>query len=248
MRSESGDLLPGQPKYLVQLVDLARRLGSDYPSDEICVIDFGESYYFDDPPEFLGMPENYLPPEELLLPDVTGEERCSDEDGDFRQEDDAPQQEDASKHEANAPTDAPRQKSQVHMAAKGPVCDLWALGCALYEIRSQLPPFYMIPTRDKVLVEMVRLFGMLPAPMWNQQWGARKGWFDDGGNYQSKRRQISLEMHLSPQEDEQEEGGAPRGGQPRGGAETLGGSAAQSSQVCTQGADQRRGGARPRLV
>lgn len=35
-------------------------------TDQICVIDFGESFHFSLPPANLGMPDNYLPPDVLL--------------------------------------------------------------------------------------------------------------------------------------------------------------------------------------
>ncbi|PTD06568.1 hypothetical protein FCULG_00007189 [Fusarium culmorum] len=34
--------------------------------------------------------------------------------------------------------------------AVGPACDLWALGCTLFEIREQLPLFYMIYDSDEL--------------------------------------------------------------------------------------------------
>ncbi|ERS97287.1 serine/threonine protein kinase [Sporothrix schenckii ATCC 58251] len=112
VRTESGgDLSTSSPRYLTPAADLSR-LGDAYLTDQICVIDFGESYAIASPPADMGMPENYLPPEVLL-----------DEE-----------------------------------SAVGPACDLWALGCPLFEIRQQIPLFYMIygNDTDELLSEMAR--------------------------------------------------------------------------------------------
>ncbi|KAL8288289.1 hypothetical protein RB600_003975 [Gaeumannomyces tritici] len=206
VRSESGSLPRGQPLYVLEAINMAHHLGSDFLSDEIRVIDFGESYYFDDPPEFLGMPELCLPPEELLLPDVAEGDLTSREDGDAGKEHEAGQENDVSQKAAATTTttqasDPPPQKSQVHMAVKGPACDLWALGCTLFEIRAQKPLLDKTADRDELLVEMVQLLGKLPESMWDHQWEGRRKQFDDEGNYLArlgKDDQISLEMFLSP--------------------------------------------------
>ena len=66
VRTESGQGLPTfSPQYLVRNVDISR-LGDQYLTDRICVIDFGESFPISSPPADLGIPENYLPPEVLL--------------------------------------------------------------------------------------------------------------------------------------------------------------------------------------
>ncbi|OAA59531.1 Protein kinase-like domain protein [Niveomyces insectorum RCEF 264] len=134
VRTESGaDLPASSPQYLIHAADLSR-LGDEYLTDNICVIDFGESFPLSSPPADLGMPENYLPPEVLL--DVEN--------------------------------------------PIGPACDLWALGCTVFEIRQQIPLFYMIFDTDELLAEMVRFFGMLPQGWWDQ-WEAREDYFDQKG-------------------------------------------------------------------
>jgi serine/threonine protein kinase len=46
--------------------------------------------------------------------------------------------------------------------------DTWALGCTIFEIRTgaSLFRFRGVPTRDQVLVTMVRLLGRLPEKWW----------------------------------------------------------------------------------
>ena len=101
-------------------------------TDQICIIDFGESYPMSSPPENLGIPESYLLPEVIL----------EDEN------------------------------------SIGPACDLWALGCTLFEIRRQMPLFYMIDDRDELLAEMVGFFGELPEV---GKWDAHGDYFDQDG-------------------------------------------------------------------
>lgn len=153
VRTESGEHLPASsPQYLTIPADISR-LGDAYISDQICVIDFGESYPISSPPADLGMPENYLPPEVLLC----------------------------------------------HHNAIGPGSDLWALGCTLFEIRKQLPLFYMIFDQDELLAEMVRFFGKPPQAWWDK-WEARKDFFDDEGTWLRDaefKEEWSLEVTLS---------------------------------------------------
>ncbi|RMD41388.1 hypothetical protein DV735_g3723, partial [Chaetothyriales sp. CBS 134920] len=64
--TESGEDIPAfQPRYLTVPADIAD-LGSEYLTDQICVIDFGESYPVASPPPELGIPQQYQPPELLL--------------------------------------------------------------------------------------------------------------------------------------------------------------------------------------
>jgi len=152
VRTESGDdLPPSSPRYLIIPAGTSRS-GDKYFTDQICIIDFGESFSVPAPPEDLGIPENYLPPEVLL-----------------------------------------DQENLI-----GPACDLWALGCTPFEIRKQLPLFYMIFDRDELLTEIVRFFGKPPQALWDE-WESRGDYFDDKGAWLGERcgEDWSLEAALS---------------------------------------------------
>lgn len=82
----------------------------------------------------------------------------------------------------------------------GLASDLWALGCTLFEIREQLPLFYMIYDQDELLAEMVRFFGKPPQALWDQ-WEMRKDFFTDEGIWlrdeDDDEEKWSLEVALS---------------------------------------------------
>lgn len=62
----SGELPgPNAPKYLVRGIDFDE-IDSRYVTDQIRIIDFGESYEPSNPPEDLGIPMGYLPPETII--------------------------------------------------------------------------------------------------------------------------------------------------------------------------------------
>ncbi|KAF7561484.1 hypothetical protein G7046_g2662 [Stylonectria norvegica] len=64
--TDSSSGLPSSaPEYLVIPAKLAK-LGAQYLLDQICVIDFGESFSFASPPANLGIPESYVAPELIL--------------------------------------------------------------------------------------------------------------------------------------------------------------------------------------
>ncbi|RMZ77755.1 hypothetical protein DV737_g4221, partial [Chaetothyriales sp. CBS 132003] len=66
IRTKSGEGLPASsPQYLTVPANMSR-LGNAYLTDQICVIDFGESFPFSSPPADLGTPQHYLWPEVLL--------------------------------------------------------------------------------------------------------------------------------------------------------------------------------------
>ncbi len=134
--TETGEPVPtSAPQYLVEPADM-RQLGKKYLTDQICLVDFGEAFRTSSPPEELGTPREYLPPELLL------------EGGE---------------------------------AAIGPASDLWALGCTLFEIRQQMPLFYMLADEDEQLAEMVGLLGKLPDQLWCD-WKAKGDYYDEAGN------------------------------------------------------------------
>lgn len=61
-------------------------------------------------------------------------------------------------------------------------CDVWALGCTLFEIRQQLALFYMIFDREELLAEIVRFFGKPPKEWWDK-WETRGEFFDEKGTW-----------------------------------------------------------------
>ncbi|KND87627.1 hypothetical protein TOPH_07747 [Tolypocladium ophioglossoides CBS 100239] len=110
------------------------RLGAEYLTNDICFIDFGESFPISSPPPNLGIPETYLPPEMLLEDDLF-------DNGELDQE---------LVDESSNGMEPPGNFSELI----GPTTDMWALGCTLFEIWQQIPLFYMIYNRDELLVEM----------------------------------------------------------------------------------------------
>lgn len=144
--SDDGEDLPSSaPQYLVDPTSLLL-LGPEYLTDQICVIDFGESFRMQSPPADLGIPENYLPPEVLI-------------EGD---------------------------------SATSAFCDLWALGCTLFEIRRQIPLFYMI-SGDELIVDMVGFFGKLPETWW-EKWEARPKSFNEDGSWAGSLRATPMTL------------------------------------------------------
>ncbi|POR38860.1 Uncharacterized protein TPAR_00948 [Tolypocladium paradoxum] len=160
MESESDELPPSTPEYLVGKADLSR-LGAEYLTNDICIIDFGESFPISSPPPNLGIPENYLPPEILLEDDLF-------DDG---------EQDDEELGDEGSKGMEPRGNFSELI---GPATDMWALGCTLFEIRQQIPLFYMIYDRDELLAEMVGFFGKPPQDMWDK-WQHRGAHLNEDG-------------------------------------------------------------------
>ncbi|RMZ78683.1 hypothetical protein DV738_g3742, partial [Chaetothyriales sp. CBS 135597] len=147
--TESGEDIPAfQPRYLTAPADMTC-LGSEYLTDQICVIDLDGAYHVSSPPPNLGIPQPYQPPELLL-----------------------------------------ELENPISMA-----CDLWALGCTLFEIRQQIPLFYMIDDKDELLAEMFQFFGKPPQTLWDK-WGARQDYFDKDGTWLGDQ-EFSLELAIS---------------------------------------------------
>ncbi|KIH91016.1 hypothetical protein SPBR_01911 [Sporothrix brasiliensis 5110] len=181
---ESGDDLPlSSPRYLTYAVDLFR-LGGEYLTDQICVVDFGEAFRVSAPPIFSCIPESYISPELLLqmLQDEKNHYGADDEDDD----------------EENDGDDTTSDDPEEGRVTIGPACDLWALGCTLYAIRQQMALFYMIDDPDELVAEMVRFFGKLP-PQWWDTWDRRAEYFDDQGKWvrHGGNETYSLEFILS---------------------------------------------------
>lgn len=63
----------------------------------------------------------------------------------------------------------------------GVECDLWAVACTIYEIRTGSPPFEnLVDDDDDVIMQMVPLLGKLPEPRWSS-WKARGQWYEEDG-------------------------------------------------------------------
>ena len=82
----------------------------------------------------------------------------------------------------------------------GPIskaCDIWALGCSLFEIRQQVALFYMISDPEEILSEIVRFFGKFPEEWWSE-WDARQEFFDDEGEWiKTKNKEYGLKTLLT---------------------------------------------------
>ncbi|KAI1809097.1 kinase-like protein [Poronia punctata] len=62
----------------------------------------------------------------------------------------------------------------------GPGCDLWALGCTLYEIRTGKRLFQPFGDElDELLYQAALIFGKLPEPWWSDTWESRREVFQD---------------------------------------------------------------------
>ena len=83
--------------------------------------------------------------------------------------------------------------------AVGVACDIWALGCTLFEIRQQIPLFYMMFDAEDTLIEMVQFLGKMPQHWWDE-WKAHEKYFDESGKHIIPRvceEEWSLEVYLS---------------------------------------------------
>ncbi|EFY91595.1 protein kinase, putative [Metarhizium acridum CQMa 102] len=81
------------------------------------------------------------------------------------------------------------QKDKVGLS-----CDIWALGCTLFEIRLQTPLFHMLYGPDEVLNEMVSFFGKLPEPWWSR-WEQHGDYRDEDGNMLRRRVDVDGEPY-----------------------------------------------------
>lgn len=222
--TELGDDLPvSSPRYLTPAIDLSR-LGDEYLTDQICVIDFGESFRISDPPEVSCIPEIYLSPEMLLqllrdenngygdddvdeyMDDYNGFDHDNDNDGeedthknnkkDDDEDDDGDDNRDGNMDNDMDDDDTEKDDKKEEAVVIGPACDLWALGCTLFEIRQQTALFHMIHDPDDLVAEMVRFFGKLP-PQWWGTWNRRAEYFDEQGKWIGHNEDQSLESLLS---------------------------------------------------
>ena len=62
----------------------------------------------------------------------------------------------------------------------GPSCDVWALGCTLFETRTGRKLFDSFDDdQDEYLFLVATILGKLPEPWWSETWTARKRYFQD---------------------------------------------------------------------
>ncbi|OBZ66636.1 Serine/threonine-protein kinase SRPK [Grifola frondosa] len=67
--------------------------------------------------------------------------------------------------------------------------DVWALACAIFEIRAGSPLFDPFLSSDTlILKQIVETLGRFPDPWWNS-WEARRAWFDETGELKPEEEQ-----------------------------------------------------------
>lgn len=164
---------------------------ADFMVEEICVIDFGEAYSPSSPPPDLGIPISYLPPELLLRFEFATESEIDSESESQPEPNPATTSEAGSDSEPlvgshvtldSEPEASSEAKGDESTLAEliGPACDIWALGCTLFEIRLQGQLVQMINDPDRALEALVGFFGKLPEPWWSE-WKARDQFFTEDG-------------------------------------------------------------------
>lgn len=98
----------------------------------------------------------------------------------------------------------------LEVGSPGISCDLWALGCAIFEImfQSQLFDSFWSEDKDKILASIVYKFGKLPLNIW-KRWEGRSTFFEEDGTPLVQERIggiPTLEMRMA-QESEMSRGG-----------------------------------------
>lgn len=110
---------PSGPEYLVKCISLDR-LDRRFVSNQISIIDFGESYDMLSPSEDLGITTSFRSPELLLEKTV------------------------------------------------GIGCDLWALACTIYQVRTKRTLFEnWMDDEDEVIMQIIPISGKLPEHWWS---------------------------------------------------------------------------------
>lgn len=62
----------------------------------------------------------------------------------------------------------------------GKSCDIWALGCTIFEIRTGRKLFAPFDDDDdSYLEEITQVLGKLPEPWWSTTWKSRRDWYKD---------------------------------------------------------------------
>lgn len=166
----NGTVLPDFiPQQLVDPVDFTSD-GFDhkYLADEICVIDFQSSFKMNEAPDWWALPTSYCPPEWFIR--------------NFRRNA-TEWQDDGQTHEDSGVSNAQPTKSEP---INGIATDLWALGCTLYEIRTQASLFDWMEDESQQISDMARFLGQTPPKELFDAWDAwdlqgREEYFKDDG-------------------------------------------------------------------
>lgn len=100
-------------------------------------------------------------------------------------------------YEMSAPTPnlgIPQVYCPPEYALEGKVgvgCDIWALGCTLYEIRTGRKLFDTFDDdADEVLCKVAMMLGEYPEPWWSETWGTRREFFEDETDADGRVREV----------------------------------------------------------
>ncbi|KAI1074009.1 kinase-like domain-containing protein [Whalleya microplaca] len=97
----------------------------------------------------------------------------------------------------------------------GPCCDLWALACTLFKIRTGRRLFGTFnDDNDEYLCKVAMLLGKLPEPWWSTTWQARSSFLIDEVDADGKVIEVNSQSRLSGKDDvrEEESGESTNGG------------------------------------
>lgn len=170
VNTRDGTVLPDSfPQYLVDPVDFTSdAFDHKYLADEICVIDFGSAFKMNEAPLGWALPNHYCPPEAFIR-SVEPEETEMQDDG-----------------QTDEDSRMPNAQSTKSKPISGIATDLWALGCTLFEIRTQTDMFDWMLDEGALVHERSRYLGATPSKEVFDAWDAwnlsnRRRYFNDDG-------------------------------------------------------------------